>query len=130
MHFTVPTSPPQSTGSIVRDSRTVLLSWSPPDRDEQNGIVREYRIQLTELHTGNISLFVSLTTTLDITSLHPDFTYEWTVAAFTIGVGPYSAVYSFSTPEDGMLAYTLTFVIVVIIACNLCYVRKQYVISV
>ena len=117
MHSIVPTSPPQLTGAVVRDSRTVILSWSPPDSDKQNGLVREYRIRLTELHSGNVSLFVSLTTNLEITSLHPDFTYEWIVAAFTIGVGPYSTVFNFTTPENGMCVTWIAVVVTLIPAC-------------
>ena len=46
---------------------------------------------------------VSATTTIEITSLHPFYIYEWKVSAFTVGEGPYTSVLTISTPEDGKL---------------------------
>ena len=44
---------------------------------------------------------VSTTTSIEITSLHPFYVYEWTVSAFTVGEGPYSSISTVTTPEDG-----------------------------
>ena len=42
------------------------------------------------------------TTSLSIGSLHPDYTYTYSVAAVTaIGMGPFSAFRSTRLPEDG-----------------------------
>ena len=50
---------------------------------------------------------VSTTTSIEITSLHPFYVYEWTVSAFTVGEGPYSSISTVTTPEDGMLIFAV-----------------------
>ena len=40
-------------------------------------------------------------TTMTITGLHPFYTYSSSVAAETIGLGPFSAMFSVKMPEDG-----------------------------
>ena len=83
------------------------MSWSPPAADQQNGIIREYRVQVLEIETGNVSFHVSFSTSLAISSLHPDYTYELSVSAFTVATGPYSSVVTVTTPEDGELSFKL-----------------------
>lgn len=92
-------SPSNLTG-MAQDSATILLSWSQPD-GHHNGIIREYRLNITELETGVAFRHVSTTTSLAINNLHPDYTYELTVTAFTVGEGPYSYSHRVTTPEDG-----------------------------
>ena len=46
---------------------------------------------------------MSTTTSIEITSLHPFYVYEWSVSAFTVGEGPYSSIVTLTTPEDGKL---------------------------
>ena len=44
-------------------------------------------------------------TSLSVGSLHPDYTYTYSVAAATsVGMGPYSAFFSTRLPEDGELS--------------------------
>ena len=69
--------------------------------DHQNGRIVEYRVNVTEVITGRVFVLVSTTTSLEITSLHPDYVYQWVVTAVTIGVGPYTAMSTIRTPEDG-----------------------------
>lgn len=83
------------------DSRTISLSWDPPEAHETNGIIREYRVEIVELESGNIYHHVTPTTSITVSSLHPDYTYEWSVAAFTVAEGPYSDAENLTTPEDG-----------------------------
>ena len=82
------------------DSSTIVLGWDVPG-PPHNGIIREYRLNITEVETGRVLQEVAATTTLTIGSLHPDYSYEWIVTAFTVGVGPYSASSRVTTPEDG-----------------------------
>ena len=79
----------------------MYLSWYPPPAEDQNGIMREYRIEITEVDTGRILDVVSYSTSIDLSSLHPHYRYEWIVAAFTIDTGPYTAVSTVMTDEDG-----------------------------
>ncbi len=46
-------------------------------------------------------MVTSTTTSVEITSLHPDYVYTWVVTAVTIGVGPYTSTSTIRTPEDG-----------------------------
>ena len=97
----VPTRSPQTPTAVTRDSMTIFCSWSPPPTDHHNGIIVEYRINVTEVITGRAFVRVSTTTSLEITSLHPDYVYSWVVTAVTVGAGPYTAASTIRTPEDG-----------------------------
>ena len=88
---------------VVIDSRTLSLAWEEPQEEDRNGIIRQYHINVTEVNTRRQFQVVSTTTSISISSLHPDYTYQWTVAAFTIGLGPFSISETISTPEDGGL---------------------------
>lgn len=93
--------PPLSPSAIVRDSRAIVCSWNLPPFEHQNGHIIEYRINVTEVITGRVFVRVSTSTSLVIGSLHPDYVYQWVVTAVTIGVGPYTAISSVRTLEDG-----------------------------
>ncbi len=80
-----------------------MLGWDVPT-GPHNGIIREYRLNITELETGREFQELSATTNLTVSSLHPDYTYEWIVTAFTVGEGPYSTTSRIITPEDGTCA--------------------------
>ena len=97
----VPTGPPQNLDITVQSSRDISLSWDPPPPREQNGIIREYLITVTEVETGSVLEFISTTTSLSVIMLHPYYTYQSAVAAMTIGVGPYSEVSTAVTHEEG-----------------------------
>ena len=66
-----------------------------------NGIIREYRLNITEVDTGRAFQRVSPSTNLTVSGLHPDYAYEWKVAAITVGEGPFSNASRAMTPEDG-----------------------------
>ena len=69
--------------------------------EDHHGIIVEYRINITEVITGRVFVLNSTTTTLEVTSLHPDYVYQWRVTAVTVGAGPYTSVSTIRTPEDG-----------------------------
>lgn len=100
-NFVVPTSSPVLLNGVADNSRAIRLSWSPPE--EPNGVVREYKVTVTETNTGNIFNYISFSTSIEVTSLHPSYTYQCSVAAFTIGLGPYSVLFTLTTPEDGKM---------------------------
>ena len=104
----VPSSSPTNPIGIATNARTVQLSWGEPPSNQQNGIIREYRVNITEVATGRVFQRVSTTTSIEITSLHPFYVYEWRVSAFTVGEGPYSSISTVTTPEDGKNAGTVT----------------------
>ena len=51
--------------------------------------------------TGSHFQRTSETTALNISNLHPLYTYNLTVAAVTIGPGPYGLPFVIQTHEDG-----------------------------
>ena len=97
----VPTRAPETPTAVTRDSETIFCSWTPPPSDHHNGIIVEYRINVTEVATGRVFVQVSTTTSLEITSLHPDYVYQWVVTAVTTGPGPYTSAATIRTPESG-----------------------------
>ena len=100
-HSTVPTAAPSFTSAFAVDSSTVALQWTSPAFQYQNGIIREYWIRITNSITGTVEQTATGTTAI-ITSLVPSFTYYFSVAAFTVAVGPYNSPVVITMPESGM----------------------------
>ena len=102
--FPVPTRPPQDVTGEPIDPRTLRLSWNPPPLEHQNGDIREYKINITEVETETeLQHLMSITTTLTVSNLHPSYHYQCSIAAVTIGTGPYSDIFTVQTREDGRL---------------------------
>ena len=88
-------------GSAV-NSTTIQLQWQPPLFSDQNGVIRSYLINIRVVETGATLQLTSQTTAINISGLHPFYTYTLTVAAVTIDPGPYGLVLTIRMPEDGM----------------------------
>ena len=102
VHYTVPSSAPISLQGSAVNSTTIQLQWEPPPLVDQNGVIRRYIVNISVAETGSSFQQTSETTTLNISNLHPYYTYALTVAAVTIGQGPYGLVLTVQMPEDGM----------------------------
>lgn len=87
------------------NSTTLVLSWQPPPLDNQNGIIANYTANVTETETGRTFSVVTAQTTVTLSSLHPFYTYNCTVAAVTVDLGPFSAPVVLEMPEDGKFVY-------------------------
>ena len=98
---TAPTAAPPFTSVSAVDPATVLLQWIAPDVEYQNGIIREYWISITNTFTGTMEITQTGTTAI-IGSLVPSFTYQFSVAAYTVDVGPYNSPVAITMPESGM----------------------------
>ena len=98
----VPENPPSNPTGVAIDSQTIRLSWTAPLGDH-NGVIREYRVNVTELDTWRKFELIATTTFIEIVSLHPFYTYEWLVSAFTIDEGPYTTPSVVKTLEDGII---------------------------
>lgn len=100
--FTAPTAPTLSVEASVFNSSAVSLSWRPPSVDSQNGIIVNYTIRLLERATENIHIINTdgPHTEIFVTSLHPHYIYEFTVAAQTVDIGPFSSASIVKTNED------------------------------
>ena len=105
--FSAPNAPPEELVAATVSSTSFVLSWSPPPTSQQNGIIREYTVNISELQTGISVVLNSTITSVSVLSLHPYYTYECVVSAYTVGSGPYSEVFTITTSEDGMLHFLL-----------------------
>ena len=94
------TAPVNLTGSSL-SSTSISLSWDPPPFEHQNGIIRSYIINSTELETNKTFSYTSLGTSIQINSLHPYYEYQFSVTAVTISSGPPSDTIIVQTEEDG-----------------------------
>lgn len=81
---------------------SIRITWSPPPLMSQNGLIREYRVNVTEVDTGKVFVRTSGSTYLILYELHPYYTYECIIGAVTIAEGPYSDMETITTPEDGI----------------------------
>ncbi len=80
---------------------SIRISWSPPPVADQNGLIRRYRINVTEVDTGSVFVRTSGSTYVVLFELHPFYTYECIIGAVTVAEGPYSGLETITTPEDG-----------------------------
>lgn len=86
---------------MALSSTSLNISWAPPDSNEQNGVIRYYIVNMIELQSGDHHNFSVDGTGLLISSLHPYFNYECSVAAVTVGLGPFSNATIVRTFQDG-----------------------------
>ena len=99
--YTAPSSSPQNVSIMALSSTSLSVSWDPPSFDSQNGIITEYRINITELETGNVISLISFNTFITVQFLHPYYTYVCVVSAVTNAEGPPSEEVVITTPQDG-----------------------------
>lgn len=84
-------------------STAIEAHWSPLEEEEINGILQHYSLNVLEVVTGKTRFFERNVTQILLTSLHPYYTYELSVAAATVvGTGPFSSPVRVVTHQDGM----------------------------
>ena len=110
---TAPTAPPQSPSAIAQGSRDIMLTWSPPPPIHVNGIILYYRVRVTERETGQLFPFVTPLQQLPVHDLHPHYYYDCTVAAFTVGDGPFSSNFTVQTAEEREIIIAFTYITLV-----------------
>ena len=128
MPHSAPSQPPHNLQRVPLNSTTLRLSWQPPLSQYQNGIIREYRINITENETRRNFQLTSTHTFIIIPHLHPYYRYNCSVAAYTVSLGPFSSVITVNMPENGnkfILYYTNAICYVVAwaaheVQCTLC----------
>ena len=88
--FSAPSGPPRSFRVVAISSTSIRLTWSAPLPEEQNGRITSYRITITELEGGVVLERTARASDslLIVDSLRPYFTYQCSIAAFTIAIGP------------------------------------------
>ena len=95
-----PTSPPEQLSTFA-SSTSLTLMWSAPPFEQVNGIIQHYVISITELETGQVTTMTTSTLVIAVNNLHPYYTYECKVAAYTVGLGPYSHAVTIQLNEEG-----------------------------
>ena len=98
----VPSGVPRDLVVVVNSSSAVNLSWQPLLPEQQNGLIIRYVVNVTTVETGEGFELVSALKKLTVNSLHPHWTYIFTVSGETsVGVGPPSLAVTATTLEDG-----------------------------
>jgi len=98
--LSAPTGAPTNPQTFLVTAESARLVWSPPIPGSENGIIRGYHINLTEINTTRQWEFFSVNTELLLDFLHPHYTYQCMIAAVTIKVGPFTPAFNFTTSEE------------------------------
>lgn len=77
------------------------MTWEPPNREQQNGILRHYLVTLNSVIGMVMRNVSSIQHAISISGLHPHTLYDCRVQAETVGVGPASSALQVNTPQDG-----------------------------
>lgn len=83
------------------DPFTLTLTWNALPEGHRNGVVRHYIVHILEAVTMFTFQQVLYTTSATVSSLHPYYTYNLSVAAYTVAMGPFSVPVSLQLPESG-----------------------------
>ena len=98
---TAPTDSPQMLAIANISATSITASWQGPSQDQHNGIIRHYAVVLQESASGAETTWTSLGTSTTIPGLRPFTSYSCKVAAYTVSLGPYSALVYATTLQDG-----------------------------
>ena len=100
--YSVPSESPDVVSSAAVDSTTIEMTWTEPPINTHNGIILSYNIIVTVTNTMDTISVNTISTSVNITGLHPFYMYSLRVAGVTrYGAGPYSDGVSVTTLEDG-----------------------------
>lgn len=98
----VPRGPPLSVSVNVLNATCAIATWNAPSLTERNGLITHYVVNVSEIDTFHSLSQLSTQSYLELSSLHPSYTYQIRVAAATaLGVGPYSVTNAFTMDESG-----------------------------
>ena len=102
-----PSGPPTHMSVDAVFSRSIVLSWQYPLKEDRNGAIAGFKVHLIESKSNLVTGLETENTTILIEGdnvIKPFTLYYCKVAAFTMaGVGPYSEIISIRTIEDGKL---------------------------
>lgn len=91
----------QGLSLIPLSPSTLLISWESLSLDAQNGELRYYTIKIVEFDSNDHNYFTTSSNNFTAQSLHPYYLYRVSVAAATVGLGPYSPDKIIRMPEAG-----------------------------
>ena len=99
--YAAPSGPPTSVMAMSTSPQSISFMWSPPLRNQLNGILRYYFIVLVS-EAGTITRNVSsVQLSTSISGLIPYSQYNCTLQAETVALGPASGIIVVYTPQDG-----------------------------
>ena len=96
----VPSAPPQALNGLAQSPTLITFTWLPPPPADINGVIDYYVVELTEVDTGRFWEFFAVHTQINIGSLLPYHFYECRVAAYTVGIGPFTGTILLPSAED------------------------------
>ena len=99
----VPSAPPQDVSANPISVNNLTVTWRAPPRDKRNGEIRYYNIAVLEVATGSQSWYITSDSSTHwiVKGLHPYYAYQVSVAAVTVGLGPFSHQVAVRMPEAG-----------------------------
>lgn len=100
----VPTVAPGNLSVTVLSATALYASWNSVFTPV--GDVRDYILRLLEVDTGLVIDIRSAATYITV-PVHPAYTYNCSISAVTVARGPFSAVISVNTPQDGKFSTDL-----------------------
>ena len=92
---------PQNVSVFASSPTVALLKWLPPPDEHHNGIIVSYNVHITGTNSDEEIDLTTHDLQLIVEDLHPFYSYEFSVAAFTIAVGPFSDPVVQQMPEAG-----------------------------
>uniref|UniRef100_A0A3P8U446 DCC netrin 1 receptor n=1 Tax=Amphiprion percula TaxID=161767 RepID=A0A3P8U446_AMPPE len=100
----VPSAPPQNITLEVVLSRSIKVSWQPPPRGAQNGLITAYKIKYRKTgRRGDQEAIEPNNFWYLFTGLEKGSQYSFQVAAMTVnGTGPASEWFTAETPENDL----------------------------
>lgn len=102
LYTAAPTGHPLNISIDIVSSESISVTWAPPLTEDQNGIIASYSVQVHSIVTGETRVYVreGHHSQITIDSLHPYYDYDVSMAAETVGIGPFSAPQRVLTLED------------------------------
>ena len=98
---TAPDAAPLNLVVSIVDATSASATWGAPRVENQNGEILSYLVNITHTTTGMVQTFSTATTDHAIATLHPDYSYFYSVAAVnSVGSGPFR-IQVIRMPEAG-----------------------------
>ena len=92
------------------NSTSAQILWDPPEEEQQNGKITFYTVVVTGIENSHLVQrdLMSNSTLINLLHLQPFSEYNVSIAANTaVGMGPFTATLTISTPEDGKYNVTI-----------------------
>jgi len=99
--FLAPSVAPTNLSGFAIDHTRIELQWIAPPSNTLNGILAFYVVRVIERETALVFEYNATNTSILLTSLHPDYVYECSVAAYTKDVGPFSRIFAVQVLMSG-----------------------------